>query len=243
MRPDVRLPAMADEQFAHNRIVTEGWGDYSVICVSFVDDRNAYNALTLLKELDSQRRVGVEEALVVVRGDDGQVIEKDRIASMFLPSTAGGGLVGLLIGIIGGPLGMLIGGASGVFVGSLFDIHDIDKTESALSAISSSVMVGHTALVGVVVEQSHEVIDAAMSGLGGTVLRRPASEVEAEIAAAESAERKAKWEARKELVRARREHDEAAVNAKINELKAKLHGRKGPTRGGDEAPTPAASER
>ena len=54
-------------------------------------------------------------------------------------------------------------------------------------------------------EQSTEVLDAAMSDLGGTVLRRPVVDVEAEIAAAEDAERKAKREARKELNRAHRE--------------------------------------
>lgn len=66
-------------------------------------------ALTLLKELDSQRRVGVEEA-VVVRDEDGQPVEKDRIESTFLPATTGGGLIGLLLGIVGGPFGVLIGG-------------------------------------------------------------------------------------------------------------------------------------
>ena len=68
------------------------------LAVSFEDDRNAYNALTLLKELDSQRRVGVQEAVVVVRGEDGRVVEKDMVESIFLPNTAGGGLMGLLIG-------------------------------------------------------------------------------------------------------------------------------------------------
>ena len=61
-----------------------------------------------------------------------------------------------------------------------------------------------------VLEQSPEAIDAAMSGIGGTVLRRPVAEVEAEIAAAEEAERTAKREARKELLRTRHEHDKAA---------------------------------
>lgn len=207
----------------HNTLVTDGAGLYSVIAVSFEDDRNAYNALTVLKELDSQRRLGVQEALVVVRGEDGRVVEKDRIGSMGLPSTAGGGLVGLLIGIIGGPFGMVIGSATGLFVGSLIDLHDIDETESALGGISSTVTVGHTALLAVVAEQSPEVIDAAMSGMGGTVLRRSVDDVEAEIAAAEDAERTAKWEARKELVHARHERDKAAVGAKVGELKAKLH--------------------
>lgn len=200
-----------------------------MISVSFEDDRNAYNALTLLKEIDSQHRVGVQEGVVVERAEDGQVIEKDRIESMFLPSTAGGGLIGLLIGIIGGPFGMLIGGTAGLFVGSVFDLADIEETDSALGGISSSVRVGHTALLAVVTEQSPEVIDAAMSGLGGTVLRRSVADVEAEIAAAEKAERKAKWEARKELLRGRHEHDQAAIKAKIEELKAKLHhGQKAP---------------
>ena len=77
-------------------------------------------------------------------------------------------------------------------------------------------------------EQSTDVVDAAMTDLGGTVARRPVADVEAEIAAAEDAERKAKHEARKELNRARRERDKAAVNAKLDALKAKLHQRSEP---------------
>jgi len=214
---------MSDQPSTNNEVLAEG-STYSVIAVSFEDDRNAYNALTVLKELDEQRRVGVQEGIVVVRGKDGQVVEKDRAESMFLPNTAGGGLLGLLIGIIGGPLGMLIGSASGLMLGSLFDLSDMDETESALGAISSSVEVGRTSLLAVVTEQSPEVIDAAMTELGGTVLRRPVADVEAELAAAQDAERKAKWEARKELARSHHEHDKAAVNAKLDELKTKLSG-------------------
>ena len=152
-------------------------------------------------------RVGIHEAVVVVREPDGRVVEKDRIASFAVPNMLGGGLVGVLVGIIGGPLGMLIGGTAGLFAGSFFDIEDADDADSALSAISSSVRPGHTALLAVVTEHSPEVIDAAMRGLGGTVLRRPGARRGAEIAAAEKAERKAKREARKELLRGRRDHD------------------------------------
>jgi uncharacterized membrane protein len=227
---------MTDHQTS-NPPVTEGWGGYSVIAVSFEEDRNAYNALTSLKELDSQRRVGVEEAVVVARGEDGQVVEKDRVASTSLSGMAGGGLMGVLLGIIGGPLGMLIGGTTGLFVGSLFDISDVEETESALGEISGSVKIGHTALLAVVAEQSPEVVDATMSGLGGTVLRRSVADVEAEIAAAEEAQRKAKREARKELLRGRHEHNKAAVEAKIEELKAKLRrGTKTPAGTGEKEP-------
>jgi uncharacterized membrane protein len=206
-----------------NEPITPTGDGHNVIAVSFGDDHEAYHALTLLKELDSQERVGVQEAVVVVRGEDGQLVEKDGTQSPELVGTASGGLMGLLLGIIGGPFGVLIGGATGLMVGSLFDIAGYEETDSALGAISSSVQVGRTALLAVVVEQSPDVVDAAMSEVGGTVLRRSVTEVDAEVAAAEEAQRKAKREARKELVRSRNEQHTATVNAKVAELKAKLH--------------------
>jgi uncharacterized membrane protein len=206
-----------------NEPITPTGDGHNVIAVSFGDDHEAYHALTLLKELDSQERVGVQEAVVVVRGEDGQLVEKDGTQSPELVGTASGGLMGLLLGIIGGPFGVLIGGATGLMVGSLFDIAGYEETDSALGAISSSVQVGRTALIAVVVEQSPDVVDAAMYEVGGTVLRRSVTEVDAEVAAAEEAQRKAKREARKELVRSRHEQHTATVNAKVAELKAKLH--------------------
>jgi uncharacterized membrane protein len=125
------------------------------------------------------------------------------------------------VGIIGGPLGMLIRGTTGSFAGSIVDTEDEESTPTALTAISSSARPGRTALLAVVKEQSWQVVDAAMSGLGGTVLRRSVYEVEAEIAAAEQAERTAKREARKELLRGRREHDKEAAHAKVENLKAR----------------------
>ncbi|MBV9944660.1 MAG: DUF1269 domain-containing protein [Solirubrobacterales bacterium] len=214
---------MTNEPLTSNQPAATEWDGHNVIAVSFEDDREAYHALTLIKELDSQERVGVQEAVVVVRGEDGQLVEKDSTESAYLLGTASGGLMGLLLGVIGGPLGVVIGGATGLMVGSLFDLDDYEETDSALAAISTSVKVGRTALLAVVVEGAPDVVDAAMSGVGGTVLRRPVAEVEAEIAVAEEAQRKAKREARKELLRSHHEHDKTAVNAKIDELKAKVH--------------------
>jgi uncharacterized membrane protein len=110
---------------------------------------------------------------------------------------------------------------AGSLVGSLFDIEEVDESKSALAAISSSARPGHATLVAVVREQRRAVLDSAMSELGGTVLRRPVYDVEAEIAAAEQAEGAARREARKESLRARREHDQEAVHAKVENLKPK----------------------
>jgi uncharacterized membrane protein len=195
----------------------------NVIVVNFSDDSNAYEALSVLKELDSQKQLDLAGAAVVERADDGQIEVKDTADGQNYTGTLSGGLVGLVIGIIGGPLGVLIGGATGVLLGSLYDADDDDDAESALSDVSKSVQVGRTALLADVSEQSTDIVDDAMHKLGGDVLRRGADDVEAEIAATQDAQRKAKREARESLLKARHEKHKQETHAKIDELKAKLH--------------------
>jgi uncharacterized membrane protein len=199
----------------------------NVMVVSFGEDpendANAYQALTDLEQLDSQGQIKIAGAAVVTRDPDGRVDVKSEVANDSYAGTASGGAIGLLLGIIGGPLGMLLGGTYGVLVGSLFDIDDATTTESALGEISKQVQPTRTAVLAQVDEQSPEVIDAAMARLGGQVMRRPAFEVEQEIAAAEDAQRKAEREAREELHKARVEKSKEDAHAKVEELKAKLH--------------------
>jgi uncharacterized membrane protein len=197
----------------------------NVLVVTFGEDpkndENAYQALTDLKQLDSQDQIKIAGAAVVSRDAEGHVEVKSDVGDESYMGTASGGVIGLLIGIIGGPLGMLLGGTYGALVGSLFDVDDADTTESVLGEVSKQVQ--RMALLAQVTEQSPEVIDAAMAKLGGDVMRRPVVEVEEEIAAAQEAQRKAKREARKELQQAHVEKTKEDAHAKVEELKSKLH--------------------
>jgi len=116
----------------------------NVIVVGFAEDDRAYEALTTLKELASQGQIGLTEAAVLVRGDDGHIDLKDQVGDPGFAGTASGGLVGLLIGILGGPLGVLLGGATGLAVGSLFDLADAEDSDSVLTDVSKTVKVGRT---------------------------------------------------------------------------------------------------
>jgi uncharacterized membrane protein len=213
---------MTQDKAQHNGGSDAPASAYNVLSVSFDSDTNAYGALSKLQELDSQGRLNVEAAAVVERGDDGKAVIKDRAGDVEFAGTATGGLIGLLIGVLGGPLGVLIGGTYGLMVGSLVDLGEAEDSESVLGQISASVRPGHTALLAQVTEQSPEVVDSAMARLGGSVLRRPVEDVEAEVAAADKAQRHAKREAARELRRARRERDKEHAQATIEQLKAKL---------------------
>ena len=194
----------------------------NVLAVSFRDDANAYEAMTNLKELESQGQISVDEVAVVTRNADGQIEEKDDVGKDSWAGTASGGLIGLLVGVIGGPLGILIGGTTGLLVGSVYDMSDDDDADSVLADIAGSVQVGRTALIADVDEPSDDVVDTAMARLGGTVVRRSVEDVEGEIAAAQEAQREAKRAARKQLFDAKKNQTREDVQAKLDGLKAKL---------------------
>jgi uncharacterized membrane protein len=197
----------------------------NVLTVNFEDDTKAYAALTSLKQLDEQGQLKLGGAAVVVRNEDGRIETKDEVGDPEVAGTATGGVLGLIIGVLGGPLGVLIGGYTGVLVGSLFDMGEADDTESALSDVARSVRPGHPTLIAVATEQSPEVVDAAMTALGGTVVRRYLDVVLSEIAATEDAQRAAEKEARKKLREERQAKAKEDVQAKVEELKAKVHRR------------------
>src|SRR4029079_5553119 len=119
---------------------------------------------------------------------DGRIETKDEIGDPDFAGTATGSIVGVIVGVLGGPLGVLVGGYTGLLVGSLADMAEADDTESALSAVAHSVRPDRPALIAVATEQSPEVVDSAMSTLGGTVMRRSLDIVLSEIAAAEDAQ-------------------------------------------------------
>ena len=195
----------------------------NVIAVTFEEEANAFEAFSRLKELNSRDDIDLHGAAVVAREDDGKLVEKDEYEEDNYDDTVGGGLLGLLVGVLGGPIGIIVGGAAGVLVGSLFDEDEDVETHSALGEISKAIRVGPPGLLVDVSESGPEAIDAVMAHLNGTVVRRSFLDVEAEVAAADDAQRAAKKKARHELREAREKKQKDKVDAKLADLKAKLH--------------------
>jgi osmotically-inducible protein OsmY/uncharacterized membrane protein len=225
--PTTGEPSGSDEEADEGPPISDAaFTRENVVAVTFDEEASAYEGLARLKALDAQDHIGLSAGAVVTREPDGQITIKDQYGEESIAGTAGGGLIGLLVGVLGGPLGVIVGGATGLVVGSLFDVDDDDETKSVLGEISKSIRVGPPALLAEVTEDSPLPVDDAMAQLRGSVLRRSVDDVEAEIAAAEHAQRQAKRQARKDLFEARRNQQKADVDAKIAVLKAKLPGHK-----------------
>lgn len=194
----------------------------NVISATFENDDAAYGALAELKQLDSEGVIDLHGASVLTREGDGRIVTVEATAQEPV-GVATGGAIGLLVGVLGGPLGVMIGGTTGLLVGSLYDLDDADETDSVLTALSSTVVEGNRTLLAELREPAdHAAVDKITGSRPSTVLRRDLFEVEAEIAAAEQAQREASKEASKRLRDERLQRSRTQVEAKVAEMKAKL---------------------
>jgi uncharacterized membrane protein len=197
--------------------------DENVVVVRFTEPSKAHQALSVLKDCDEAGRIGLKSAYVVERTATGDLNNLDNWDNVGPLGMAGGSLIGMLIGVIGGPVGVLLGWGAGATLGGAFDIDHAVSSDEALTVLSTAIPAGATAVIAEVEELAVEVIDGEMKKLGGEVTRRPVDEVMAELEVAEDAAEAAAREAR----RAVREQRKAQVNADLDErvgkLKEKLH--------------------
>lgn len=195
---------------------------HNVIAVSFEDRSNAYEALSELKGAALEGRVDVLSATIVTRDEYGRLSSPEGGDVVAGAATVSGSLIGLMIGVIGGPIGMLFGWTGGLLVGGAFDIRRADRTDSVLGEISRAIPLGGTAVVAEVDEYAFEVVDTLMLELGGTVYRRPTELVLAEIEAAEDAYRKAQKEADRIVREQRKAERRQNAQERMADLKEKL---------------------
>jgi uncharacterized membrane protein len=194
----------------------------NVVLVGFTEQSKAYQALSRLRQADDAGELEVRAAALLERGPDGVVRLPAGGDAAPGVAIAGGGLIGMLIGVLGGPLGVLLGTSTGLLTGSVAAAAHADDQDIALVAISGQIEPGHTVLVAEVGEVAAEVVDNAMSALGGTVTRRSAAEVYDEIQSAKAAQDAAEADARRVLRDQRRsEHKEQWEQLK-NKIKSKV---------------------
>ena len=158
---------------------------HNVIAVTFEEDSKEYQALSALRQADRDGRVGVRGAAIIERRPGENIRIREGEDNVIGGGAAGGGLIGMLIGVLGGPVGVLLGLGAGAAIGAAVDLDRADEGDEVLTQMSMAIPVGSSALIAEVDEYAVEVVDGEMDALGGTITRRPAEEVLAELEAAE----------------------------------------------------------
>jgi uncharacterized membrane protein len=195
----------------------------NVVVVRFTEPGKAEEALTVLKQCDKEGRISLESAAVVERTDNGELRMLDEWENFGPIGIAGGSLLGMLIGVLGGPVGVLLGWGAGAVVGGGFDIDRATESDEALTVLARAIPPGSAGVVASIEEPVVEVVDAEMGMLGGEVTRRSVVDVVAELGAAHEAAAVAAREARRTVREQRKADLHADLTQNVVKLKEKLH--------------------
>ena len=195
----------------------------NVVVVRFAEPSKAYQGLSVLKDLDAAGRIGLDSAAVVERTAAGELLIPESADNVGLENTEVGSLIGMLVGVLGGPVGVLLGWGGGALLGGAFDIDRAVTSDEALTVLGQAIPPGSTAVMADVEEPAIEVIDGEMAMLDGDVTRRPVSEVMIELEAAEDAAAAAAREARRTVREQRKAELHSGVEERKGKLKEKLH--------------------
>lgn len=194
--------------------------DYA-LSVTFPDNSKTFEAFSTLT--NSADTYGIYSAALVARDANGAVSVPESYNPKEGSGLTDGGLIGALIGILGGPLGVLFGWGIGSLWGSSDDLADAESRDAALSDLARTVPKGGNAIFAVADDRHADAVDTQVGSLGGTVVRQPLEEVLEEIAAHEDAQVAATEAAAAKAREQRHEEKKQERHDKVDKLKQKLH--------------------
>ncbi|MDT2753657.1 DUF456 domain-containing protein [Enterococcus pseudoavium] len=155
-----------------------------VIIMNFDVESKAYEAFSKTKRLHASKVLKGEQMAVVHHSDDGE--HKFEIED-FLDFTGSnksstGGLIGMMVGILGGPIGVLLGWFTGGMIGATQDAKEVRDATGVFEFLVDKIGEGDTALLLIAEEDDNRPLNQLiMMELGGEITRLEYEEVEAEV--------------------------------------------------------------
>jgi uncharacterized membrane protein len=191
-----------------------------MLVVVFDSEAKVNKGADALKELDQEGTVSVYAGAIIKKNKDGTVTALDYKEEWPIRAV-GGTAIGSLIGLLGGPVGVVLGASSGTILGAFADLYHAGVSAEFLDEVASTLATGKYALVAEMSEEEILPLDTKMEALGGQVFRTRKSYVEEDQLQGDIDELNAdidRWE--KEMADSRAEH-KAKLQTKIEKAKQK----------------------
>ena len=192
----------------------------NVVLANYKVESEAYQALSELKRDTANANYTISQAMIVKRAN-GKLDVMDGFVNGLTTGddTWMGGLLGGLIGILGGPIGVLLGGSVGMLVGGAVGAGERAGDASLLEKAGDSIADGETAIILLAQEEYETALTAKLNDFDVSITRLDAAEVAAEVEHAKEVERQMAKETREKLRAERTEAFKETVAKKREELK------------------------
>lgn len=191
----------------------------NIVAALFEVESEGYQAITSLKSNPVTDDYAIlQMALVKREGDRISVCDSYDSGVDTIDDTALGGILGSMIGILGGPIGVLLMGSYGALAGSLFDLDDAISDNSLIEKVVDKLQDGTVSLVMLADEQNESALDTALGVFKADVLRYDAAVIAAEVDEANKMEQEMQRQALIKL----RDTKKEEFKQKIEEKRSKI---------------------
>lgn len=172
-----------------------------VIVMNFDMESKAYEAFSKAKRLHMNKSIKGEQMAIVHHSDDGehQFVIEDFLDFTGSNKSSTGGLIGMMVGILGGPIGVLLGWFTGGMIGATRDAKEVRDATGVFEFLIDKIGEGDTALLLIAEEDDNRHLNQLiMMELGGEITRLDYDEVETDVKKAQemakaSKEKKRTW--------------------------------------------------
>ena len=147
-----------------------------ILVVVFENESKAYEGSQVLREMEIEGSIHLYAKAVIIRDADGKVQVKQS-SDLGAAGTAGGLVIGALIGLFGGATVAAIGAGTGMFGGFLYDMAHLGVGQDYLDGVGKSLKPGKAAVVAEIWEDWILPVDTKMEALGGVVFRHTRKDI------------------------------------------------------------------
>lgn len=156
----------------------------NIILATFSDEEQARKAFEVIKNannstLDIGYRI-YQGALVVNHSNKFDVLDQYSERFFEYSNTMIAGSIGMILGVIVGPLAGFVLAGLGAMIGSGFDITELETSENMLYQMYSRVLEGEIAIIAIVQEESELELNSSIGKLATNIYRWNAAEIQEE---------------------------------------------------------------
>jgi uncharacterized membrane protein len=194
---------------------------YNIVAAIFEVESEGYQALTTLAKTPILNDTTVLQ-MALVKRDNGYLKICDSFDSGIHSTndTLIGGLVGSVVGMLGGPIGMLLMGSYGTLVGSMVDAGDSLGSASLIEKVAEKLQDGDTAMIALADETNEAELDNALAGYKVTVARFDAVVIAEEVEEAQKIQKEMARQTRKQLRDAKKQERKEKREARREKIKS-----------------------
>ena len=193
----------------------------NIVAVVFKNESEGFQAITELRQKPAAEKYTIlQMALIKRQGQTISVCDSYDSGVQSGNKMMIGGLTGALIGILGGPIGVLLMGSYGMLAGSMAGTADALDSAALIEMVANKLLDGEVALIALADEADEAELDAGLKKFDAEIVRFDAAVVAQEVEEAQKMQEEMNRQARRQLRAVKREEHKKNVEEKRAKLSA-----------------------